>query len=297
MTVTIYAGSSATGTPVQTLTAARGAGGAYSVDAAPLAQGSYTAQSAQADAAGNTGRSPASTFAVDTASPAITLTSPANGSSTSDTTPSFTGTAGTATGDEATVTVSVYAGSSATGSPVQTLNAARGAGGAYSADASPLGQGTYTAQSAQIDAAGNLGISVANTFVITAMPAAGYRDAVLAEGPRGYWRLGEQSGSTAADETANASAGSYLGGVTLGVPGAVAADSNTAIGLDGANDYASMGDPASGVLDFGTTDFSVEFWLKTAVNGEKAALSRSLHPGRAGCSPSRTTRAPSGRSG
>jgi hypothetical protein len=274
VTMTIYAGSSATGTPVQTLTAGRGAGGAYSIDASPLAQGTYAAQSAQADAAGNTGRSPPSTFTVDTAAPTVTLTSPANGSSTSDTTPTFSGAAGTAPGDVASVTVSVYTGSSAAGTPVQTLNVAPGAGGAYSADVSPLGEGTYTAQSAQTDAAGNAGRSTANTLAITSVPAAGYRNLVMAEGPRGYWRLGERTGSTAADETASASTGTYLGGAALGVPGALSGDANSAIGLDGVDDNASIGDPVSGVLDFGTGDFSVEFWLRTAVNGEQAVLSK-----------------------
>ena len=96
-----------------------------------------------------------------------------------------------------------------------------------------------------------------------------YRTEVLADAPAGYWRLGELAGTIAQDETANATAGTYLGGVTLGVGGAIAGDPNAAVRLDGSNDLVGMGDPPSGVLDFGTTDFTVEAWTKTAVNGER----------------------------
>ena len=81
VTVRVYAGASASGTPLQTLTATVAAGGAYSVEASPaIAQGQYTAQARQSDAAGNTGLSTANTFVVDTDAPSVTLTSPLNGS-------------------------------------------------------------------------------------------------------------------------------------------------------------------------------------------------------------------------
>jgi hypothetical protein len=35
-----------------------------------------------------------------------------------------------------------------------------------------------------------------------------------------------------------------------------------------------MGDPASGALDFGTDDFTVEAWIRTSVNGERAVVSK-----------------------
>ena len=274
VTVRVYSGTSATGTPVQTLTASRGADRTYSVDASPLSQGAYSARSTQLDAAGNTGQSAATVFTVDTTPPTVTLTSPPNASSTADTTPTLSGVAGTAPGDAASVTITLYAGSTTSGTPVQARTATPGTGGAYSVDASPLAEGTYTAQAEQSDTADNIGRSATTTFVIAAATTTGYRDAVLADGPRGYWRLGESGGTTAADETPNASAGSYVGGPTLGVPSALATDSNSAIGLDGVNDNASMGDPASGLLDFGTGDFSVEFWLRTAVNAEQSVVSK-----------------------
>lgn len=98
---------------------------------------------------------------------------------------------------------------------------------------------------------------------------ASYREEVLVDGrPAGYWRLGETSGTTAADATANANNGSYLQAVTLGVTGALASDGNTAARLDGGSGRISMGDPASGVFDFGTDDFTVEAWVKTSFNDE-----------------------------
>ena len=103
------------------------------------------------------------------APPVITLVMPAAGSSTTDATPTFSGVAGTAAGDAATVTVDVYAGPDATGLPVQSLTAARDATGAYSVDASTvLAPGTYTARARQGDSGGNTGLSTANTFTVTA---------------------------------------------------------------------------------------------------------------------------------
>jgi len=65
VTVNLYSGSSTTGTPLQTMTTTRGAGGDYAVTAvAPLNPGTYTAQGQQGDSAGNTGSSSANTFTV-----------------------------------------------------------------------------------------------------------------------------------------------------------------------------------------------------------------------------------------
>src|SRR5207244_4380363 len=119
--------------------------GAYSVVASPaLAQGTYTAQARQGDAAGNIGTSAANTFTIDTTAPVVTLTTPANGSSINTTTPTFSGTAGTAIGDAATVMVTIYSGTGTGGAVVETLTAAVGSGGAYAVVASPaLAEGTY----------------------------------------------------------------------------------------------------------------------------------------------------------
>ncbi len=105
---------------------------------------------------------------VDLAPPSISLAQPANGSTTGDSTPAFSGLAGTAPGDSSTVTVAVYAGASASGTPVQTLTTTRSADGSFSVDAAALAEGTYTGQAEQTDAAGNIGRSGANTFTVGA---------------------------------------------------------------------------------------------------------------------------------
>lgn len=86
-----------------------------------------------------------------------------------------------------------------------------------------------------------------------------YRDEVLADSPRGYWRFGEASGTVANDETANNLDGSYVGSPTLGVTGAVVGD--TAVTLSGSAQYVSI--PDDNLLDPGDT-LSVECWIKRA---------------------------------
>jgi Big-like domain-containing protein/calcineurin-like phosphoesterase family protein len=168
--VRIYSGSTLFGIPVATVTTIR-SGGSWSVSASSaLADGTYTAQAEQSDASGNTGFSAPRGFTVDTVAPAVSLTAPADGSSTTDTTPALGGAAGTAPGDSATVAVSVYGGTSASGSPLQSLSATS-SGGAWSVDAAPaLPDGTYTAQAAQLDDLGNRGVSAATTFTVASTP-------------------------------------------------------------------------------------------------------------------------------
>jgi hypothetical protein len=163
VTVTVYSGA----TVVETLPTTR-SGGTWAVTASPaLPDGTYTAQAQQTDAAGNTGTSAVRTFTVDATAPAVTLTAPAAGSATPDTTPTFEGSAGTAAGDSASVTVKVYAGTSASGTPVQTLGATRQGDGSWTVTAAPaLAQGTYTARAQQSDSATNLGFSAPRTFTV-----------------------------------------------------------------------------------------------------------------------------------
>ena len=168
VTVEVYIGGTPTGTPVQTLSTTR-TGGTWSVFASPaLADGTYTAQAEQGDAAGNSGLSSASTFTIDTTAPTVTLTAPANGNSTDNPRPTFSGTAGTAPRDLSAVTVKIYTGGAPIGTPVQTLTTTAQAGGAYSVTAtSALQTGTYTARSEQGDSVANTGLSSANTFTVT----------------------------------------------------------------------------------------------------------------------------------
>jgi hypothetical protein len=91
--------------------------------------------------------------------------------------------------------------------------------------------------------------------------SASYRDGVLAKGPVAYWRLGENAGPTAADETSNGYDGGYFGNPTFGTPGAIADDPDTAVQFNGM-DYVEIPDsedfsqPTSGV------GLTVETWLR-----------------------------------
>jgi hypothetical protein len=177
VTVDIYSGPSTSGTLVETLRTSVASDGTYWVfgygGGYGLSDGTYTAQAEQSDSAGNVGKSSANTFTVDTVAPTVTLTGPADGSSTNQSQPSFSGVAGAQPGDSGSVTVEVYGGSTASGTPVQTLSAQAQSDGSYSISAtSPLPDGTYTAQAEQSDSAGNLGQSPASTFTIDTPPPA-----------------------------------------------------------------------------------------------------------------------------
>lgn len=167
VTVRVYpAGSSE---PIQTLTADV-RHGRYSVTANALSSGSYTAQASQNDAAGNVSLSSSSTFTVDGTPPAVSLA--AISDYLNDPTPHFSGNAGTASGDLAPVTVRIYRGATATGTPLQVIAATR-AGKGWSAVAATLPTAAqYTVQASQLDAAGNVGLTTARTFTIdTSGPA------------------------------------------------------------------------------------------------------------------------------
>jgi hypothetical protein len=92
-----------------------------------------------------------------------------------------------------------------------------------------------------------------------ATPTASYRQDVLAASPVSYWRLGETSGTSAADEV-GANAGTYSN-VLLGQPGALAlaCDSNPSASFDGTRSYVRA--PASASLNM-TSAVTVEFWAK-----------------------------------
>jgi subtilisin-like proprotein convertase family protein len=142
-----------------------------------LSDGPHSFDVRATDPAGNTDGSPATrswtidTSVPDTTAPAVTLTSPADGSATNDTTPALAGSAGDAAGDSATVTVKIWSGTDTSGAPLHTLAIGR-SGGSWSTTAPALPDGIYTARTEQSDSATNTGLSSANTFTVdTAAPA------------------------------------------------------------------------------------------------------------------------------
>jgi hypothetical protein len=102
----------------------------------------------------------------DTTAPIVTLTSPAAGSFLTNATPTLSGAAGTALGDQSTITVDICPGASAgCGSPLTLTTTA--SGGSWSlTPGSALVDGVHTARARQSDAVGNVGQSAARTFVI-----------------------------------------------------------------------------------------------------------------------------------
>jgi Bacterial Ig-like domain len=109
---------------------------------------------------------PPVTSAGDTKTPELTLTLQPAGPFIKTQTPTFSGTAGRANGDQPTVTIRIYAASGELQSTLRT--APRDPAGSYSVapDAnSPLPEGEYTARAEQRDEAGNVG-QAAVTFTV-----------------------------------------------------------------------------------------------------------------------------------
>ncbi len=98
-----------------------------------------------------------------------------------------------------------------------------------------------------------------------------YASTVLSDSPSAYWRLGETSGTSAANQVAGAPAGAYTttaggsGGYTLGVVGALAGDPDRAVTLNGTSGYVSI--PSNAALDLTDGPFSIEFWVKRSATG------------------------------
>ena len=94
---------------------------------------------------------------------------------------------------------------------------------------------------------------------LPAAPADPYGAAVFNSSPTQYWRLGEPAGPTAADSSpSNGSTGTYTGGVTFGVQGAVPGTINTAVTLNGSDGAIYSNNAVSS-----PTVYSEELWFKT----------------------------------
>ena len=104
-----------------------------------------------------------------------------------------------------------------------------------------------------------IGIDAAPSPDTAALDAAdGYVVAVLADNPIAYWRLDDASGATIAHDTMGLADGTYIGGCTRGVAGALTSD--RAVLFDGTSCVVDVGDHA-GLAFSGTTQFTVEAWV------------------------------------
>jgi len=85
-----------------------------------------------------------------------------------------------------------------------------------------------------------------------------YGDAVKANSPLSYWRLGDRFGLSATD-SAGANIGTYANGPVLGFAGALTDDSDSAVYFDGASQDVQL----SQAPNLGSGNFSLEGWFKT----------------------------------
>jgi large repetitive protein len=90
-------------------------------------------------------------------------------------------------------------------------------------------------------------------------PSDPYGQAVFNDGPDSYWRLGEASGTSAADSSGNQTGGTYSTGVTYGAAGALSGTGDKAVTLDGTpGGLVSSADATSA-----GSAWSTELWFKT----------------------------------
>ena len=104
--------------------------------------------------------------------------------------------------------------------------------------------------------------------------ARGYSAVVLSDSPDLYLRLGEASGTTAADSSGDGHVGTYGGGATLGADGLVC-DNDKAVYL-GASGIVSV--PSSAVFDY-TTAFSAEAWVRSTDSNDGGYVVSRLETG------------------
>jgi hypothetical protein len=100
---------------------------------------------------------------------------------------------------------------------------------------------------------------VATATTQAAPPPASYASVVGADAPVGWWRLGETSGTTAANQ-AGGGAGTYAGGVTLNQPSLLATDMvNRAVAFNGSSGRVTVANAAALQL---TNRVSLEAWIR-----------------------------------
>ena len=140
-----------------------------------LADGQHVFLVRAVEPGGDVDPEPASqTWTVDTVAPVVTLDSPAEGGATADNTPLLDGSAGAAAGDSADVVAKIYAGASASGTPVSTVTVQRSGTGWSASPSSALTDGIYTATATQEDSAGNAGTGGPHTFRVDATQPADF---------------------------------------------------------------------------------------------------------------------------
>ena len=101
-------------------------------------------------------------------------------------------------------------------------------------------------------------IATACCLSLPSLATAGFFDEAMSLDPVAYWRLGDSGNASQATDATGNHDGTYIGGVTLGRPGAIAGG-NTAAHFDETDDYVE-------IPDFEYTndeyEFSLGFWFR-----------------------------------
>lgn len=86
-----------------------------------------------------------------------------------------------------------------------------------------------------------------------------YYEFVMADSPLSYWRLGEVSGTIAADSSGLGNNATYMNGPVMGVTGAIPGGTDLGLNLPGQTEYVEMGNRS--LFNFAATNFSAEMWV------------------------------------
>lgn len=99
-----------------------------------------------------------------------------------------------------------------------------------------------------------------------------FETAITAHNPVAYWRLGESSGTTAADDAGTAQDGTYTNGVVLAADG-IGSISDTAADFDGVDDRVDVSHHSDLELANGT----IQFWFKadTLGTGDQGLMAKN----------------------
>lgn len=170
VTVAVYSGPKATGSPLHQLTGTVDSNGAFAVKTPALADGQYTAVASQASGS-STGQSPAVTFRIKIHAPALTLDRPPGDVWIGRGRLTFSGQAGHELGDAARVTLELHRGKSAGGDLVGTRDVKRH-GAKWSTTWRGLHLGYYTAVATQTDDAGHITRTAPHTFRLVSKTSA-----------------------------------------------------------------------------------------------------------------------------
>jgi ribosome modulation factor len=113
---------------------------------------------------------------------------------------------------------------------------------------------------------GSFGGSAVGTHIgINEAAISAYYAAVLTDAPRVFYRLGEASGTVAADSSGNGRDATFTAGTNLtqGVTGATTGDGDKAMRVNGGGQQVLSHTFASGELPSGSAAITIEWWFKT----------------------------------